>query len=343
MKKLLSLVLALAMALSITACGGETTPDTPAPDGSGEPVQAEAWRPSGSVDLIVASSAGGAMDSAARLFAKLAEDICGVKMNVVNNTNGGGTVAMVEVMNGRNDGTVLGHFGTALVTDQFNIDNCPYNADTYRYVGIHTSEAAYLSVSTTGPFADMDFDQFIQYAKDHPGEVRIAISGTWNSYDCTRHMMEIEKDVEFKRVSIKGGNNCILSTIAGDVDATLTQFVEVLPQVQAGAVKILAMTGDERNEQAPDAVTMTEAGIDYAAAAPKVLVLPKDTPDEVYEGWVEIFNEVMSAPGTQEQFETLGLTFTPMAGEEAYQFVSDYGATTKEKFVDTGVFDIPLG
>ena len=335
MKKMLTLILAAAMVLTLAACGQEK------PTENNEEGEA-AWRPDGSVDLIVASSPGGSMDSAARLFAKRAEDVCGVKINVVNNTDGGGTVAMVEVENADAEGLTLGHFGTNIVTDQFNIKDCPYDSESYRYVGLHTSEASYLIVSAKGPFADMNFDEFCEYAKANPGKVRIAISGTWNNYDCTRHMIEQAKGIEFKRVAIKGGSNCLLSTIAGDVDATICQFVEAEAQIEAGECKAIAMSGEERNPLVPDCVTLSESGIDYTLCAPKVIVLPASTPDDVYEGWVDIFTQMMKDPDTQTMFEELGLTFTPIIGEAAHEYVKNYGEVVKTNFVDTGVFGTPL-
>lgn len=336
MKKLLAIVLLAAiMVLMLAACGQEGAND----NNDGEKT---AWRPDGAVDLIVASSPGGSMDSAARLFAKRVEDVCGVKMNVVNNTDGGGTVAMVEVANADSEGLTLGHFGTNIVTDQFNIKDCPYDSESYRYVGLHTSEASYLIVSTKGQFADMSFDEFCEYAKENPGKVRIAISGTWNNYDCTRYMIEQAKDIEFKRVAIKGGSNCLLSTIAGDVDATICQFVEAKAQIEAGECKAIAMSGEERNPLVPDCVTLSESGIDYTLCAPKEIVLPANTPDDVYEGWIDIFTQVMEDPDTKTMFEELGLTFTPMIGEDAHEYIKEYGDVIKTNFVDTGVFDIPL-
>lgn len=335
MKKIFTLILAVATMLSLAACDEKTS--------VGDAADNTTWRPDGSVDLIVASSPGGSMDSAARLFAQRVEELCGVKMNVVNNTDGGGTVAMVEVANAEPDGLVLGHFGTNIVTDQFNIKNCPYDSESYRYIGVHTAEASYLIVSAKGPFADMNFDEFCEYAKENPGKVRVAISGTWNNYDCTRYMIEQAKGIEFKRVAIKGGSNCLLSTIAGDVDATICQFAEAKPQIEAGECRAIAMSGEERNPLVPDCVTLSESGIDYAAAAPKEIVLPADTPDDIYAGWLDIFEQVMLDSATQEKFEELGLTFAPMIGEEAHEYIESYGDVIKNEFVDTGVFDIPLG
>lgn len=336
MKKMLTLILAAVTMLSLAACGTKTNEGDTADKNT-------TWRPDGSVDLIVASSPGGAMDSAARLFAQRVEELCGVKMNVVNNTDGGGTVAMVEVSNAEPDGLVLGHFGTNIVTDQFNIKNCPYDSESYRYVGVYTAEASYLIVSAKGPFADMSFDEFCEYAKENPGKVRVAISGTWNNYDCTRYMIEQAKGIEFKRVAIKGGSNCLLSTIAGDVDATICQFAEAKPQIEAGECRAIAMSAEERNPLVPDCVTLVESGVNYALSAPKEIVLPANTPDEVFEGWLDIFDQVMSDPVTQEKFEELGLTFMPMVGDEAHDFIKNYGEVIKTQFVDTGVFDISLG
>lgn len=342
-------IYAAVAALVLSGCSGSNTntaASTEANSQAGTETEGSGktggWRPDGQVDLIIGSAAGSSLDTAARVFAQQAEAIEGVRINVINNTGGGGTVANVEVMMAKPDGMTIGQFGSAIATDQYTVDGCNYSQDTYRIIGIHSEESAHLCVSAKGKFKDMDAEEFLTYAKDHPGELKMAISGTWNLYDVTRHELEKHYESKFQRVGIKGGTNCLLSLVAGDVDATLAFPVEILPLVESGDVKVLAQMGEEKNEFFPDVPTFKDLGFDEAVTASKVLVLPKDTPDEIYEGWIEIFTNVMEAPETEEAFHEIGLTFSPYIGQDAYDHISEYGEFIKTNFVDTGVYDTPL-
>lgn len=345
MKTLISLATCIALTLTISGCKKTTAPAASSNAGSesGTTSQASVWKPDGQVDLIIGSSAGSSLDTAARLFAQRADEVAGVKINVVNNTGGGGTVANVEVMNAKGDGLTLGQFGSAMATDQYTVDGCNYSPDTYRILGIHSEESAHLCVNAKGKFGGMTSDEFFAYAAEYPGEVKIAISGTWNLYDTTRHLLEQQYGVKFQRVGIKGGTNCLLALVAGDVDATLAFPVEIQPLVESGDVKVLAQMGEERNNFFPDVPTFKELGFDCALTASKALVLPPETSDEVYEGWKAIFEQIMADSATEQAFTDTGLTFSPYVGTEAYDHINEYGNFIKTNFVDTGVYEQPLG
>lgn len=347
LRRLLSVMASAALVLALAGCNQQTGGSgsgggqgSGSGSGSG---QQSTWKPSGQVDMIIGSSAGSSQDTAARVFAQCVENVAGVRINIINNTGGGGTVANVEVMNAKGDGMTLGQFGSTMATDQYTVDGCNYSQDTYKILGVHSEESAHLCVNAKGPYADMTAEEFLTYAKDHPGEVKMAISGTWNLYDTTRHLLEQEYGASFQRVGIKGGTNCLLSLMAGDVDATLAFPVEVQPLAESGDVKVLAQLGEERNNFFPDVPTFKELGFDCALTASKAVVLPPDTSDEIYAGWETIFEQVMADPATETAFTEAGLTFSPYIGTDAYDHINEYGDFIKTNFVDTGVYDQPLG
>lgn len=292
------------------------------------------WKPGSMVNLVVPSTAGGGHDTAARVFAKCCEQTTGVRFNIINNGSGGGAVAYAEVMNSAPDGLTVGQLGSGLASDQYMVDGCTYGPDSYQYIGIHSGDDIHLVVSTKGKFKDMDVKQFLEYAKEHA--VTVACSGTWTQADTSRYAIEKAAGLTFNRVGIKGGANCALAVVSGDVDAALVFPSEVLSQVDGGNVKILAHLGEERNDFFPDVPTFKESGVDVNVPSFKILAVSADTPDEILEGWREIFRQTMEDPATAEAFLNVGVTYKELVGDDAYDYVMQTHDYMKE-IIDSGV------
>lgn len=337
--KIITTGLSFALIISATGCGaGSSAPasgtaSTPEISVS-QAAEKELWKPNGIVNLIVPSTAGGGHDTAARVFAKNCERVTGVKFNIVNNGAGGGAVAFAETMNAKPDGMTVGQLGSGLATDQYTVDGCIYTPDSYRHMGIHSGDDCHLIVNANGRFADMDLKDFLEFAKTNP--VSLACSGTWGQSDNSRYLLEQTAGVQFQRVGIKGGANCALAVVAGDVDASLVFPSECKAQVDAGNLKILAHLGETRNDFFPEAPTAIEKGYDITLPSFKTLSLPKDTPDDIYEGWCDIFKRTMEDPQTAKEFVEVGVTIKPLVGSDAYDYVMKTHDVIKE-IIDSGV------
>lgn len=345
--KLICVLLLMAMAFSLIACGttssttstssstvssSQATATAASEPSADKPAEEKTfWRPTGVVEMLVPSTAGSGHDTAARAFAQAVEDATGVKINIVNESSGGGAVAFTEGKNADPDGYTLLQAGTALITDQYNNPDCTYNQDTYRLVCNITTEGMHLFVSTKGPFADMDLEQFIEYAKNN--DVSIAVSGTWSQGDNVRYKLQDATGIKFTRVGIKGGANCVLAVIAGDVDCCFVTPTDGYPQAQAGNVKALAQTAKAHNAFFPDVMTFTELGYPTVYMPSfRFVTLPLNTPDEIYEGWCEIIRQtyVDNAEHTGELFLQAGCSLNPVIGQEGcYEMAKDYDDALK--------------
>lgn len=345
MKKRFVWILAIAACLLLTACGKTSQPaasSSPAASNStqsqeADPVVKEAWRPSSAVTLIVPSSAGGGHDVTARLWAKCAEKYAGVPINVVNETAGGGVVAMTTVMAADTDGLTIGQGSISLNTDQYLVEGATYTPDDFTYVGLDATDANYLVVSADGPFQDMDAKQFLEYAAANPGTVRIGVSGNWTNHDYTRYLIEQTSGASFTRVSIKGGANIVLGILGGDLEAGVPYPSEISAQVEAGTLKILALTGNTRSPFWPDVPTFSELGYDINLAMWRAIILPKDTPQEIVDGWTEIYELTMNDPETIQAYEDAGVTYVNLSGNEAVKEYVDASHEVYKAIIDSGV------
>lgn len=293
------------------------------------------WKPNKAVTLIVPSAAGGGHDIAARVFAKSAEKYAGVTINVVNQVAGGGVVAYEQIRGARPDGLTLGQAAVSVVTDQYLIKGVTYNQNSFTFLGMNSSDPGNLVVNSKGKFKDMDLMQFLAYAKSNPKEVRMGVSGSWTNHDYTRHSIESLADVQFTRVQVKGGNNVVLGILGGDIDAGVPYPSEVQAQVAAGNLKILAVTGAERSPYWPQVPTFKELGLDVSLTVWRALMLPKNTPQNIIQGWQDIYEKTMSDPATQKAFMDVGTTMYHKNAQETIKLI-DESEVVYKAIIDTG-------
>lgn len=334
---IIACMLVLTLVLSGCATGTQAPASTTNENGqTKEETPKELWKPNKAVTLIVPSSAGGGHDNAARVFAKCAEKYAGVPINIVNQPAGAGVVAFTEVMNAKPDGLTLGQASISLVSDQYLVEGATYNQDSFKYIGMNSTDANNLVVSTSGPYKDMDLKQFIEYAKANPKKIRIGVSGSWTNHDYTRHLLEQTAGVEFTRVSIKGGNNIVLGVLGGDLDAGVPYPSEIKAQVEAGKLKVLAVSGEDRSSFWPDVPTFKEQGYDVNLAVWRAIIVPKGTPDDILAGWQDIYQKTMTDPETEKEFANVGITMSYKNAEETIKIINDSHDVYK-KIIDSGV------
>jgi len=294
------------------------------------------WKPTKAITLIVPSAAGGGHDIAARVFAKCAGKYAGVPINIVNQIAGGGVVAQEQLKAAKPDGLTVGQAAISLVTDQYLVKGVSYDQNSFLYIGMDSSDPGNLVVSTKGKYKDMDLKQFIAYAKAHPKEIRMGVSGSWTNHDYTRYLLEQTAGVEFTRVQVKGGNNVVLGILGGDIDAGVPYPSEVRAQVDAGNLKILAVSGEERSPFWPGIPTFKEQGYDVTLTVWRALILPKGTPDNIVQGWKDIYEKTMTDPETKQAFIDVGTTLYNKNSAETIKIIND-SAVVYKAIIDTGV------
>lgn len=324
-KQIVKVLISITICLLLVGCSSNT---------SKKAVDSKnGWKPNGTVNLIVPSTPGGGHDTSARVWAKMVREKTGVRINIVNNGAGGGAVAFAEIMNAQPNGMTLGQLGSALVTDQYIITGCTYTPDSYRYVGIPSGDDYHLVVSSKGKFKDMDLQEFLEYAKNNP--VTMASTGAWGQLDASSYLIQKASGAKFTRVGIKGGAACTLAVVAGDVDVTLSFPTEIIGQVKAGNLKILAHLGESRNNFFPETPTFKEKGYNIHVPSFKAIVLPKNTPDDIYKGWLEIFKVTMDDSKTFQEFEAVNMAPKKYIGEDSYKYIMQTHDFFK-KIIDDG-------
>src|SRR6266576_4505286 len=213
------------------------------------------------IRLVVGFGAGGPTDIPARLIAeKLAEKL-GQRLVVENKPAAAGMVATRDVLLQPRDGYTLllcTHFesiNTALYkTAQFKLsDIAPISLIAKYYYGLALANAV--------PAAD--FDAFVQYAKAHPGEVSYATIGAGSAQEILARQLEKLTGITMNRVPFRGGAQVVQELVAGRVQFYVSPTLAILPQYQAGQLKILAVSAPQRLKNLSEIPTLIERDVDF--------------------------------------------------------------------------------
>lgn len=276
--------------------------------------------PNEPIKLIVPWAPGGGTDTLARALAKPAEEIFDVPVVVENVEGGMGAVGLQRVKNSEPNGYQL-IVASGYVGWMDQIRDFPVNFDDFSKVMALNSDPAGLSVSADSDWNNLE--EFVEYAKDNPGEVTIGHSGEGMIWHIAGARVEDYFDLDFNYIPYGGASPAIAAVMGGDINAVTVGAAEVASQVEAGDLRILGVMGEERLEPLPEAPTFKEMGHDINVYTHRGLVGPKGIPKERVEKLYEGFSEAMEDQEFIKTMNNLGLGIKNLSPEEYDEFIEE--------------------
>lgn len=315
-KKILSILFTMLIVAFLAACGGNDE------DGNETSSNDDASNfPEKSISLIVPTSSGGGSDAIARALVPDLEDILGTSVGVVNKTGGSGSVGMTEASNAAPDGyTVSMVFVELTMFDHLGIS--PLKHTDFKPLGLINLDPAALTVAADAPYDTLE--EFIDYAKENPGEISIGNSGTGSIWHIAAEVLAKEAGIEIINVPFEGATEAVTGLVGGHVSAVTVSPAEVKAQLDAGNVKTLAVMADNPSDIIPDVPTMTEAGLEMQPVGTwRGFTVPKDTPDDIAKILEDAFLEAASTEDFKSFMDTNGFGVEVKSADEFSTFMDD--------------------
>lgn len=291
MKKALALSLIAAMVLSLAGCGssnqgaaengGSTEPAEAAAVGDADGEKTEVDFPAGKqITIVVPYSAGGASDTTARIFASELEKSVGTKILVTNVTGASGAVGLEQVRSSNPDGYTIAYMPVES-TMLSSLGYTDLSTNDFSFIGRAMTIPAAITVRADSEWET--FEDFINYAKEHPGEIQVGNSGTGSIWHIAAASIEQECGVEFTHVPFDGAAPAVAALLGGNIQATAVSPSEVQTNVDSGEFRVLAVLGEGHSSVVPDVETAVEQGVNVTIQGWGGFAVPKDTPAEVVE------------------------------------------------------------
>ncbi|MEI2418057.1 tripartite tricarboxylate transporter substrate binding protein [Orrella sp. JC864] len=263
--------------------------------------------PSRPVTVVSPFPAGGATDTLTRVLAERMAKELGQSMIVENKAGAGTNIGASYVSRANADGyTILMATNSTLVTNRYLYQQLPYDPDGFAPIGMVGIGPLVLLASPKTAFDDTK--GLVDYAKQHPGKLSFASFGPGTSSHLAAEYFKKVSGADMLHVPFKGATQALPVLIQGDVDLFFDMVSTGMPQVQAGKVKVLAITSKERMSILPELPTLAELGYpEYEMTAWFSLVAPKGTPEPALEKLRAALAATLADPKVVESMGKMGI------------------------------------
>ncbi|NDY93329.1 tripartite tricarboxylate transporter substrate binding protein [Ideonella sp. TBM-1] len=291
--------MALASGLALTATGLPAAAQAaPAADG---PAAGKTVR------LVVPFPPGGNVDLSARLLAPELGRELGLTVVVDNRAGAAGIVGLDSVAKAAPDGTTVGiaspvnHLAAPALHPRL-----PYDpVRDFSPVGLIASVPMVLVVGPSSPVRSVA--ELLARARQKPGALTMASAGSGSGNHIVGELFQDATGVQLVHVPYKGSSPANTDVAGGHVDLHFDQLSAVLPLLQAGRLRALAVTTARRSALLPEVPTLAEAGVPgFDASTTLGLVLPGRADAALVQRWHQALQAVLRRPAVREQFARLG-------------------------------------
>lgn len=248
------------------------------------PAAAQDDYPNKPITIVVGAAPGGPNDIVARLLGERMGQNMNATFVVENRGGGGGVIASRYVAQAAPDGYVL-QMG-AVSTHGINptlYKNLGYDAlkdftpisAVVKYPLVLVVNPAKVPAKTVA--------EYIDYARDRPGELNRASAGNGSSMHLAGELFDSMAGTKTSHVPFRGSAPAVQALLAGDVDVDFESILVSLPHIQSGRLQALGVTGTTRSSVLPDVPVIAETVPGYELNGWLGLVAPANTPPAIVD------------------------------------------------------------
>ena len=286
-------------------------------------ISAQAAYPDKPIKIIVGFAAGGGSDILTRTIAPALAEALGQPVFVDNLPGAGGNRAMAEVARAKPDGYTLLMGTPGLATNSSLYTNLGFDpAKDFAPVALVASVQNVLLVRPS--LTVQKVSELIDLARQSPGKLNYASPGSGTSLHLAGELFNESAGIKTVHVPYKGGGQALSDLMSGQVDFMFNVLPSALPQIKAGTVRAIAVTGSQRSDSLPDIPTMIESGVaGYTAVTWNGILAPAGTPPEIIEKLNKTIAQVLTTPAMIQRYASIGTTVLIGSPEDFAKLIRD--------------------
>ncbi|HTV37172.1 MAG TPA: tripartite tricarboxylate transporter substrate binding protein [Xanthobacteraceae bacterium] len=270
------------------------------------PAGAQTDYPTRPIHLVVGFAAGGGNDIFARLVGAKLSEILGQPVIVENRPGAGGRLAPEYVTQQPADGYTLfvGPSGAMAVAAAIYPDLKYSPTKSFVPLAMIANFPLIMVISADNPAKNVK--EFVDWMKQHPDKANYASSSP--AFTITAELLKLKTGMPGVEIPYKSSNEMVLSVMQGQTAMTIADGPPTVPQVKAGKVKALAVTGSQRSPLLPDVPSMTEAG--FPSVDVRLwsgIFAPAGTPAPIVAKLRKALNEAIQDPGVSQKLRALAV------------------------------------
>jgi tripartite-type tricarboxylate transporter receptor subunit TctC len=279
------------------------------------PAAAQSW-PSKPVKIVVPFGPGGPADIYARILGQELTEALKQQFVIENKAGAGGTIGADIVAKAAPDGYTLLMMSNTLTTNETLLANKPYGLmrDLVAVAPVNSSDLVMVispSVKAT------TLSELIALAKAQPGKLAYASAGPGTPYHLAGELFKTMTGADILHVPHKNSGEARNDVMGGHVQIMFDAVTAMKGNIDAGQVRALGTTGEQRSTALPDVPTVSEAGVPgYEATIWLGIMAPKGTPPEIVDRLNAEIARIIAKPAIREAWAKQGavpLTMSPAA------------------------------
>lgn len=266
--------------------------------------------------VVVPFPPGGTADILARLTGQEAARIVGQSL-VVENRPGGGTVIATEtVARAAPDGNTVLIMANSFAINATLRHALPYDPKTsFTPICQLMVSPQLLVVNVKSPYHTVK--EFFGAVRAHPGAYSIATVGPATTQHIAAEQLKLEAKLDLIYVAYPGGAPAVTALLGQQVTSVLTNYSELVEQLNAGTLRALAVASPQRLPVLPDLPTIAESGYKgYQATAWFGVMAPAHTPAAAVARLERAFRGAVDVPAVTARLNTIGLYPAVMCGAD---------------------------
>ncbi|SIR59554.1 tripartite tricarboxylate transporter substrate binding protein [Pseudacidovorax sp. RU35E] len=300
------------------------------------PALAADW-PAKPITLIVPFPAGGSTDALARLIGQRLSEKLGQPVVVDNRAGAGGNLGTDMVAKAAPDGYTLALSTSGpLANNKYLYKNLRFDPQKDLTPVIAIGEIP-MGIAVSPALKVDSLQGLLERARAQPGKVSIANPGNGTIGHLTAELLKSQAKVEALGVPYKGDTPAITDTVGGNVDAVSMPITSLVPQIQAGKLKGLAVTSRQRFAGLPQVPTAIEQGIPVEATVWMAIVGPKGLPEAVVTRLNTEINAVIATPEARARLEQYGAAPIGGSPQQLVQLMASDSAKWKKVIETTNI------
>lgn len=291
--------------------------------------------PAKPVRMIVPFPPGGTTDLIARVVQPKFQEFMGQGVVIDNRGGAGGAVGAAEAASAAPDGyTLLLVFDTHAVNHHiYKMAPDPFKAFDHLMLMV-TSPSTLVAVTA---FAPATLKDVVDAAKKQPGHVTYATAGAASSNHLGALLLEQYAGVKMTHVHYKGGGPMVAALLGGQINIAFVSTPLILPHIQSGKVKAIAVGGQERMAVLPSVATLAETFPGFEQVSWFGILVPKGTSKEVSSKIRTEMARTLAVPEVKKVLSDRGFDVVAGSPEDFQRFVQGESEKLGKLIRDNGI------
>jgi tripartite-type tricarboxylate transporter receptor subunit TctC len=268
------------------------------------------------IRIVVANTPGGPSDIIARIMAAAMQEAMGGSVIVENKGGGGGNIGMGYVARADADGYTILLSTSAYAVNPGLYNTLPY--DPFKDFVPVCELAVSPHVFAVKPDLGVGtMKEFVALAKANPDKFNVSTPPIGTTPQLQAEVLKLREGLQkMATIVFPGGGDALKALLSGTVQLSSGVLAPAHPQIKAGAIKGLAVTGRTRWHDLPDIPTMMESGYpDFVFETYTALMTPAKTPPEIVSQLEKVALGILNTPAMRQRLNQAGFEVTARDGK----------------------------